>query len=386
MTDLATTLHSEFRSRFPGTPLLVMAPGRINLIGEHVDYNLGFVLPGAIDKHFIFAIAANNTDRCRVYSSDFRESSEFDLTALVAGPHWVNYFMGVAEGFRRKGKTVHGFDCVFGGTIPAGAGLSSSAALCCGLGTALNELFEAGLSKIELALIAQFSEHEFAGVKCGLMDQYASLFGERDSLLLLDCRSNTHEAVPFPSSQCTIILADTRVKHSLASSAYNDRRAACEEGAAKLATLFPAVTSLRDVTLDQLEKGKSLLRQEVFTRCHYIVTEMERTQQAAQALKSGDLARVGKLMFQTHEGLRSEYEVSCPELDVLASAAAKHPEWVIGARMMGGGFGGCTINLIRPGSEESFKALVSKEYFTSFRHAPEFHTVALAQGTHRMNR
>jgi len=250
---------------------------------------------------------------------------------------------------------------------------------------ALNEIFQVGLTRLDLALIAQFAEHEFAGVKCGLMDQYASLFGERNSLLLLDCRSSTHEVVPFPSAQCTIILADTKVKHTLASSAYNDRRAACEEGVDKLKSKFPEVKSLRDVSTSQLEDGKSLLRPEVYQRCHYIVHEMVRTQEAAAALKAGNLTLVGKLMFETHKGLSKEYEVSCPELDQLAASAQSHPDLVIGSRMMGGGFGGCTINLVRPGAEESFRTLVTNEYFTSFKTAPEFHTMALARGVHRLN-
>lgn len=384
MTDLTSRITTEFHQRFNATPVLVQAPGRINLIGEHVDYNNGFVLPGAIDKHFIFAVAPNQSNRCRIFSTDYDKLAEFSLSDLRPGHSWFNYFMGVLAGFEKRGKPAGGVDCVFGGTIPSGGGLSSSAALCCGFGFALNELFHGGFSKLDLALIAQFAEHEYAGVKCGLMDQYASLFGEVDSLLLLDCRANTHEVVPFPSSQCSIVLADTKVKHSLASSAYNDRRAACEEGVAQLKTKYHQVSSLRDVTRAQLHEAKSLLRPEVYQRCHYIVTEMERTREAAKALKEGRLSDVGKLMFETHDGLSREYEVSCPELDQLASTARKHPEWVIGARMMGGGFGGCTINLVKPGAEESFKALVSNDYFASFKTAPEFHTMALARGVHQL--
>lgn len=382
MSNLRDHALALFRERYKGTPIIVQAPGRINLIGEHVDYNLGFVMPGAIDKHFVFVVAANGTGQCRLYSSDFNSESTFGIDELAAGPHWFNYFMGVLDGFRRRGKNIGGVDCVFGGTIPSGGGLSSSAALCCGFGFALNEIFGCGLEKLELALIAQHAEHQFAGVKCGLMDQYASLFGQRNSLLLLDCRSNTHERIPFPSDQCVIVLADTRVKHSLASSAYNDRRAACEEGVSKLQSLYPDVKSLRDVSTSQLEAGRSRLQPEVYRRCHYVVTEMERTRLAARALKDGDLAAVGRLMFATHAGLRDEYEVSCVELDVLAAAALRHPEIVIGARMMGGGFGGCTINLVRPDALASFKSLVSEEYFASFRNAPEFYTMALADGTH----
>lgn len=384
MSGLEKLMEKEFRVRFGTAPLLIQSPGRINLIGEHVDYNLGFVLPGAIDKHFVFAVAPSTSDHNRIYACDFQKLSEFSPDKLTQGPQWFNYFMGVVDGFRRQGKKVDPVDCVFGGTIPPGAGLSSSAALCGGFGFALNELFGCGLNKLEVALIAQHSEHAFAGVKCGLMDQYASLFGERDSLLLLDCRTNTHEVVPFPSTECSIVLADTKVKHSLASSAYNDRREACEEGLRQLQSRYPSTQSLRDVSLAQLEAVRSAMSPGVYRRCHFIVEEIGRTQQAASELRKGNLENVGQLMFATHEGLRAEYEVSCPELDVLAAAARNHPKLVIGARMMGGGFGGCTINLVKPGALASFQSLVSTEYFASFRNTPDFYAMSLAEGTHRL--
>jgi len=384
MTDLEKLMEKEFHERFGTPPLLIQSPGRINLIGEHVDYNLGFVLPGAIDKHFVFAVAPSTSDHNRIYAHDFQKLSEFSPDELTQGAQWFNYFMGVVDGFRKQGKKVDPVDCVFGGTIPPGAGLSSSAALCGGFGFALNELFRCGLSRLELALIAQHSEHAFAGVNCGLMDQYASLFGEPDRLLLLDCRSNTHEVVPFPSAECTIVLADTNVKHSLASSAYNNRRAACEEGLRQLQVHYSSVQSLRDVSLAQLEAVRAAMSPEVYRRCHFIVEEIGRTRQAATELRKGNLENVGQLMFAAHEGLRSEYEVSCPELDGLVSAARKHPELVVGARMMGGGFGGCTINLVKPGALASFQSLVSTEYFASFRNTPDFYVVSLAEGTHRL--
>ena len=214
------------------------------------------------------------------------------------------------------------------------------------------------------------------------MDQYAVLFGEKDALLLLDCRAMTHEAVPFPSSACSILLVDTKVKHALSSSAYNDRRAACEEGVAILSKVIPGIQSLRDVTTEQLEKHRNRLTPEVFTRCHFITGEIERTQLAANALKRTDLDAFGKYMFQSHEGLQVKYEVSCPELDFLVALARKNFRQVIGSRLMGGGFGGCTIYLIRPGEEESIRTLISTEYFTSFRITPEFYPVTLSQGTH----
>ncbi len=364
---------------------MVAAPGRINLIGEHVDYNEGFVLPAAIDKQLLFAIAPNDSDRCSIYAADFNETTAFSFSELKPGNQWVNYLMGVAEGFRRRGIQLQGIDCVFGGTIPSGAGLSSSAALCCGFAFALNHLHQAKFNRLDLARIAQFSEHVFAGVKCGLMDQYAVLFGEPHSVLLLDCRAMTHEAIHFPTSACSIMLVDTHVKHSLASTAYNERRASCETGVAMLSELLPGVRTLRDVSTTQLEGYQDRMPAEVFKRCHFITEEIARTQQAAQALKDGDLPTFGRLMFASHAGLRDEYEVSCPELDLLVRLAEKNPEWVIGARLMGGGFGGCTINLIRPGMEGAFKELISTEYFTSFRMTPQFYPITLSQGTHLIN-
>ena len=384
MQDLTSRVASEFARRFGGDPILVQAPGRINLIGEHVDYNLGFVLPGAVDKHIVFAIRPSGNTVSRIFSLDYAEASEFGSHELVPGKHWVNYFMGVMHGFQQNGKMVGGVDCVFASTIPAGAGMSSSAALCCGFGFALNACFQSGLSRLDLARVAQHAEHHFAGVLCGLMDQYASLFGEANSLLLLDCRTNTHRSIPFPAAQCSILLIDTRVKHSLASTAYNDRRAACEEGVTAIKAVNPNVGSLRDVTLGDLDRFRGSLRPEVYRRCGYVVREMERTMKVAAALASPDLALVGQLMFQTHVGLRDEYEVSCAELDRLVELAASHPDLVLGARLMGGGFGGCTINLVRPGEVETFKALVTREYFAFFRIVPEFYTVQLAQGTHRI--
>jgi galactokinase len=246
----------------------------------------------------------------------------------------------------------------------------------------MNHLFKCNLNRLDLALIAQFSEHHFAGVKCGLMDQYAVLFGEEDSLLLLDCRSMKHVAIPFPTSKCSIILVDTKVKHTLASSAYNKRRASCEEGFVILQKLIPGAGSLRDISIAQLLQHKDKLSEEVFTRCLFVTEEIARTQQAAQALRNGDLDTFGRLMFECHEGLRLKYEVSCPELDLLVDLAKQMGKQVIGSRLMGGGFGGCTVNLVRPGEVEAFKTLISTEYFATFRIEPEFYPVKLSAGTH----
>lgn len=384
MQDLAERLTREFRSRFHDDPLLFSAPGRINLIGEHVDYNDGFVLPGAIDKQMMFALAPGRSEVSQVYSLDMAEGLEFSANTLSPGHHWINYFMGVVAGFQERGVTVPGVNVVFGSSIPTGAGLSSSAALCCGFALALNQLTNAGFTKIDLACIAQYSEHRFAGVLCGLMDQYAVLFGETNSLLLLDCRSMTHTELALPPAAGTLMLVDSKVKHSLASSAYNNRREACMEGVEVLRRASPSIQSLRDVAPVQLEENKSKLSDEVYKRCRFVVAEIGRTQAAGKAIQSQNWDMLGKLIYASHEGLSKEFQVSCDELDLLVRVAGQHPECVIGSRMMGGGFGGCTINLVRTGQEKSFQEFISKEYFTSFNTMPAFYSVKLSQGAHKI--
>ncbi|MBK5278252.1 MAG: galactokinase, partial [Bacteroidia bacterium] len=244
MPSLDQVVSQTFQKRFKRKPSVFQAPGRLNLIGEHTDYNDGFVMPAAVDRYTVFAIAPNDNDRCNIYAYDFQEGVTFNLRDLNQGETWVNYLMGVLEGFTQKGLPVRGIDCIFGGNIPTGAGLSSSASLCCGFAFALNEIFNCGLSRLALAKIAQYSENDFVGVNCGLMDQYASLFGKKDSALLLDCRNLHHEYLPFLFEDVEILLIDSRVKHSLASSAYNERRASCERGVKILQKHHPHIHSL----------------------------------------------------------------------------------------------------------------------------------------------
>lgn len=378
---LIQSITSIFLDKFNKAPLVVIAPGRINLIGEHTDYNNGFVMPAAIDKFIAFAVAPNGTDQFNIYSIDYKTSVTFKYDEIKPGNQWVNYLMGVIDGFRHRGLA-HGVDCVFGGNIPTGGGLSSSAALCCGFGFAINHLFDYKLARIEIALLAQRAEHEFAGVRCGIMDQYASLFGLKDSALLLDCRSLEHEYLPFHFPDVEILLVDTKVKHSLASSAYNDRRAACEEGVSILQKGNPSIHSLRDASLSDLEKIKSKLAPDVYTKCHFVVSEIARTQQAANLLKARDLIGFGKKMFETHWGLSNDYEVSCAELDLLVKLATQFPSEVLGARQMGGGFGGCVINLIRKGAVDNFSQKVREKYVASFKKEPDFYLVTLKEGVH----
>jgi galactokinase len=374
---------SRFKKHFSGDPLLFIAPGRINLIGEHTDYNNGFVMPAAIDKHFEFAVKANGTGRFNFYAADLDEHVSFSFDELKKGDRWVNYLMGVVDGFVKRGKKISGVDVAFGSTIPSGAGLSSSAALCSGLGFALNTIFHCGFGLIDLALIAQESEHHFAGTRCGIMDMYASLFSKPGTVMLLDCRTNQHEYLSVNFEGYEFFLIDTKVKHSLASSGYNDRRKSCEEGVEALHQKYAQVQSLRDVDQAMLASVKEDVTTETFRRCKYVVEEIERTQQAAKALTAGHLDAFGKLMYATHWGLSRDYEVSCEESDWLVKLAEE--SGVTGARQMGGGFGGCTINLIRSSEKSSFLQKVKAKYFAVFKKEPDFYSVKLSEGVHAVS-
>src|SRR5579859_4163445 len=373
----------SFQSQFGKNLRVFMAPGRINLIGEHTDYNDGFVMPTAISKHFAFAIAPNGSEVFSLCAMDMGEKINFSIRELTPGSGWQNYLMGVVDGFIKRGKIPGGVNCVFSSNIPAGAGLSSSAALCSGFGFALNAIFQFGLDLLELAKIAQESEHHFIGAKVGIMDMYASLFSKKDSVMLLDCRNFKHGYLPSKFDGYGILLIDTKVKHSLASSGYNDRRLSCEEGVRVIQRHFENVKSLRDVTSPMLEKVKTNLGGTILKRCDYVVQEIERTQRAASRLKAGDLSGFGRLMYETHWGLSKDYEVSCDESDWLVSFAETNG--VAGARQMGGGFGGCTINLIRKEQREGFEREIREKYFARFKKEPEFYSVNLANGVHEVS-
>ncbi len=375
-------VRNAFHQRFGKSPIIVISPGRINLIGEHTDYNEGFVMPSAINDYFVFALASNNTKNFSAYSVDLNEAATFSIQDIKPGHHWVNYFMGVVQGITQQGFEVQGFDCVFGGNIPVGAGLSSSAALCCGLGYALNEAFQFSLTRLDLAKIAQYAEHNFAGVKCGIMDMYACLFSQQGSVILLDCRSLTHEYLPFQYDDVEVLLMDTKVKHTLASSAYNKRREACEEGVSIIQKDFPNVMSLRDVSVALLKSYEDKLSKEVFEKSLFITEEIQRTKEASSLLQNRNLEAFGKLMNETHWGLSNLYEVSCAESDFLVSLSEEDKINILGSRQMGGGFGGCTINLIKKGSARQLSETLSEKYFAAFKKEPNFYLVNLSQGVH----
>ncbi|WP_046243452.1 galactokinase [Hymenobacter terrenus] len=380
-TTLSKAVHSEFQQLFGYEPLLVRAPGRVNLIGEHTDYNGGFVLPAAVDKEAVFAVGLNGGAQIRLRAHDLGESLELANAAEISPSetHWANYLLGVAAQFQQRGVAIPGFDCVFGGTIPQGAGMSSSAAVECGLAFALNQLLHTEFDKMELARIAQKAEHTYAGVQCGIMDQFASLFGRDGQVVRLDCRSLDYTYFPFDTQAARIVLCNSGVKHSLASSEYNTRRQECERGVAVLQQHYPEVASLRDATLEQLAAHRAELGDTVFRRCTYVVQENARVDSACRHLEAGDLTAFGQDMYASHAGLRDDYEVSCEELDVLVEAAQAAPG-VFGARMMGGGFGGCTINLVAPEQVEGFIASVSAAYQERFGLTLETYQTTIVAG------
>jgi galactokinase len=383
--DLVKKIQTKFKDRFNTVPELYHAPGRINLIGEHTDYNDGFVLPAAIDKAIYFGVATNTSGKLRLYSIDYDESFETGIEDLQKSEvQWANYLIGVAVQFQKRGLRLSGIDCAFGGDIPLGAGLSSSAALECGFAICLNDQFNLGIKKEELILMAQKAEHEFAGVMCGIMDQFASTFGKEGHVMKLDCRSLDYDYFPLTNDEVDIILVNTQVSHSLASSEYNIRRSECEKGVSILQQKFPGVKALRDATPEMLDEVRDKMEDTIYLRAHYVIHEVVRVNQACEALLKNDFVTFGKLMYATHEGLSKEYHVSCDELDVLVDIAREHPD-VLGARMMGGGFGGCTINLIKQACAEPFIESVLKTYPEKSCIDPVVYRVEISGGAGKIN-
>jgi len=375
-----TGIEQKFTEIFGKIPRLFAAPGRINLIGEHTDYNDGFVLPAAIDKRIIFALRPNDLGIFRFYSYDYDEYFETNkIEKNSKNYHWTTYLIGVLAQLDAAGISISGIDCVFGGNIPIGAGLSSSAAIECGFAFGLNEMFDGHLSKFQIAKLAQKAEHEYAGVMCGIMDQYASMFGKEDHVFRLDCRAHTHQYFPFEMDQYVIALCDTQVKHELASSEYNVRRQQCEKGVAIIQQFDRSIVALRDVTIELMEKHKQYFDPDVYKRCLYVVKENDRVIKACMRLSEHDFIRFGELMYQSHEGLKNEYEVSCDELDLLVDIT-REMEGVPGARMMGGGFGGCTINLVKRSFLDKFTETILSQYFEVTKIMPHIHLVNITGG------
>lgn len=370
-----------FRAQFGEPAVIVRSPGRINLIGEHTDYNLGFVLPAAVDKAIYIAIGPRNDEAIHLYAGDLEESFTSSLHDLKpTAKQWPNYLLGVADQLEKNGHRLAGFNAVVIGDVPLGAGLSSSAAVECATIFAMNEMWSLKLDRLSMVKMAQKAEHEFAGVKCGIMDQFASMFGQTGKVIQLDCRSLEYTYIPFNMEGIRIILFDTGVKHSLASSAYNKRREECEAGVALIQQKFPEVKSLRDASIEMVETCLAGKEVAVYHRCKYMVEEIDRLQKACTRLEQGDMAGFGEYMFETHEGLSKLYEVSCKELDVLASLA-RDCKGVLGARMMGGGFGGCTINLVKEDQVDETIAFIAEQYAKIFEKWPQHYIVAIDNGT-----
>jgi galactokinase len=382
MKDLEKEIHQSFVSRYGSEPLIIRSPGRINLIGEHTDYNDGFVMPASIDKEIFFAIGRADAGKSEVYSLKYDQTYTIDISnpEKVEKPKWANYLLGVIFKLKELKYIIGEFNCVFGGDVPMGAGMSSSAAMECGFAFALSELFNLEVPKIDIVKLSQWAEHNYAGVKCGIMDQFASVMGKEGHVIVLDCRSLEFHYAPIDLKDYIIVLCDTKVKHSLVDSEYNTRRAECETGVSIIKKYFPAVNSLRDVTVDMLMKHKEELPGKVFNRCYYVVTEIQRVQEAAHALKNDDIETFGRKMYETHKGLSELYEVSCKELDFLVNEAKKFPA-VKGARMMGGGFGGCTINIVRRDFVNEFERHLKKAYQKTFNIDMPVYLVNVRGGT-----
>lgn len=375
-------IRKKFSEIFQQEPLLVRSPGRVNLIGEHTDYNLGFVLPAAIDKDVICAVAKNTENVFSIHAYDLKEDFQTQTNELKSsGKGWPDYLLGIVDQLKKAGHTIEGFNCVLGGDIPLGAGLSSSAAIECAMIFALNELFQLNIDEFEMVKMAQKAENEFVGVQCGIMDQFASMFGKYNEVIKLDCRSLEASYFHFDMSDYLIVLCDTNVKHSLASSEYNTRRKECEEGVKLLKEKGYQVNSLRDVTLDLLEKHEQDFDAIIYKRCRYIVEENQRVHAACDDLRYGRLKAFGEKMYLSHAGLRDNYEVSCKELDFLVSQT-KNDDQVLGARMMGGGFGGCTINIIDKSYLEQFVDKMKKAYQQDLNLELDVYVASIAKGTH----
>lgn len=378
-------VRSRFIKHFDGTTGSIYAsPGRINLIGEHTDYNGGFVFPGAVDCGMMAELKPNGTNKVRAYSIDLKDLVEFDLND-EKGPNasWARYIFGVCKEMQARGVDVKGFNTAFAGDVPLGAGMSSSAALESCFAFAINDMFgDNKVDKFELAKAGQATEHKYVGVNCGIMDQFASVFGKKGSLIRLDCRSLEYEYFPFNPIGYKLVLLNSCVKHELASSAYNDRRASCENVVAHIAKKHAGVETLRDADWAMLEEVKNEVSEEDYKCAKYVIGEKDRVLAVCDALQKGDYKTVGEKMYETHEGLSKDYKVSCEELDFLNDIAKECG--VIGSRVMGGGFGGCTINLVAEDKYDNFIATAKQKYNEKYGKEPKVYDVVIGDGSRKI--
>ena len=374
---LVNKVKNSFKVQFKTKPLIVFSPGRINLIGEHTDYNDGFAFPAAINKGIALAISKSALNVSSVYAINKEELYEFTTENIkpILDGGWRNYVLGVVAELQNLGKKLGNFNSVFAGNIPGGAGMSSSAALENSFVYGLNDLFELGLTKNEMILVSQKAEHNFAGVKCGIMDQYASMFGVKKSALLLDCRTIESKPYKIDFKEYKLMLINTNVKHDLSESAYNDRREVCE----KISSLLQ-ISALRDASKENLDELIGKISDEEYQKALYIINENNRVKQFSEAINKDDIAALGNLLYQSHEGLSTKYKVSCEELDFLVDSAKECPN-VLGARMMGGGFGGCTINLVKKHEFKVFKKDIARKFRNKFKKECSAYSVKLSKGT-----
>jgi galactokinase len=372
--DVKTTFINTFKTE----PLLIFSPGRINIIGEHTDYNDGFVFPAAVNKGIVAAFQKSDSGTSTAYALDMDSSIKFSLDHLKPSKQgsWENYVFGVIAEIQKKNIKVGNFNLVFKGDIPAGSGMSSSAALENSVAYGLNELFNLGLTRHEMILISQKAEHNYVGVNCGIMDQYASMFGIKNNALLLDCRTVESKPYEIDFKDHQLVLINTNVKHSLSDSAYNDRRSVCEH-----ISVLLGIKALRDATESDLERIKNKVTPEDYQKALFVIQENTRAEKASKAIEDGDLVTLGTLIYGSHDGLQNQYKVSCEELDFLVDQA-KLNKAVLGARMMGGGFGGCTINLVAKNAIETFAESVSLAYKNEFKKECSMYFVELSDGTH----
>lgn len=377
--DIKERIQEKFKTLFGEEGTMFASAGRINLIGEHTDYNGGYVFPGAIDKGITAEVKLNGGDRVHAYSLDYDEYVEFGLNEEdLPQQAWARYIFGVCRETLKRGGKVEGFDTVFAGDVPLGAGLSSSAALESTFAFAINYLFQNGIDKFDLAKIGQATEHNYCGVKCGIMDQFASIFGKKGSLIRLNCKTLEYKYFPFDPKGYKLVLIDSCVKHELASSAYNDRRRSCENAAAAIRKIHPEVEFLSDAKRVWLDEVRDKISSEDFMRAEYVIGEVQRVLDVCDALERNDYETVGEMMYQTHFGLSRLYEVSCEELDFLNKVARKCD--VTGSRVMGGGFGGCTINLLKDELHDSFIATAKEQFTEKFGHEPKVYDVVISDG------
>lgn len=379
--SLVKKVYKSFKDNFNEEPYIFRSPGRVNLIGEHTDYNFGFVLPASINKIICLAVSPRNDDKIKIFALDMNDFYEGSINNLEkSSKHWPNYLLGVIDQLKKSKYGIKGMNCVFGGDIPIGAGLSSSAALEAGFAFAYSHIFDLQIDKLSIVRLSQKAENDFVGVNCGIMDQYVNIFGETGKALRIDCLSLEKKYYPFDYKNTSIVLFDTSISHSLSSSQYNQRKKECDEGVKIINKNLPNVKSLRDVSIDILTEFKNKMEAKIFKRCKYVVEENERVLKACEALTKNNLNNFGSLMYETHSGLADNYEVSCSQLDFLVNEMKKNAK-VYGARMMGGGFGGCSINIIENDEIESLSRKTLENYKRKFNLNAKVYVTKISRGT-----